>query len=450
MEREKLLKGIILTQKQTIDNLQRESSHLRAALRVFTNDATDGDDNHRVGDQTLYEDAIEGDIDQIMQSLSDGGDPNSTLSGTSSEGTDMNQENKGDVGNKEALLDEGVLVPVWDGIENVYRCTLCGWEIVERECQHCGAEYADYVCEENPDGLKMDESDATFHIQNEEHFLPALRSATPLLEVDPARLRPDTVAYGYDDSLTEYKALLERGATRLMCETFSLQYSDDSGIVLEMTANEELLDTWAGRSIVDAGCESWRVFLGREIHLSSDDLDGSTYLEDFLEEALLYGAKAPGLNSEEVVDTPELYWTTEQVGDGSWETKAVRRTDGEVAAKASTTEPSQPDFVGSNVNDDETGLAPVNAQNEGDTQEPDGYESSLDEDELNPPMVIAKNEYESDNSTDDDDEPSMDAYSGEEKEDGFESEREEKFWGAEEERYKFEGDSDRELTEEYD
>ncbi|KAJ8096305.1 hypothetical protein PM082_011461 [Marasmius tenuissimus] len=50
-------------------------------------------------------------------------------------------------------------------------------------------------------------------------------TTTPFVELDPVRFRPDTVAYGYEERLEEYKALLERGATRLMCRTFGFSCS---------------------------------------------------------------------------------------------------------------------------------------------------------------------------------------------------------------------------------
>ncbi|KAJ8096304.1 hypothetical protein PM082_011460 [Marasmius tenuissimus] len=46
-----LLKRIILTQKQTIENLERESTQLCAALRVFV-DETSNTKSHM--DETIY------------------------------------------------------------------------------------------------------------------------------------------------------------------------------------------------------------------------------------------------------------------------------------------------------------------------------------------------------------------------------------------------------------
>ncbi|KAL0577574.1 hypothetical protein V5O48_004405 [Marasmius crinis-equi] len=152
-------RGPIFTQKQTIDSFQRESAQLRTALRVFTEDNIRLD--HQIGDQAIYEDVVEGDISQLMECLSDGGDSNSSLSG-------MNvHEGESDGGFANGKhMDEDVSGLIQGSLKTVYRCV---WEITERACQHCGEEYRNHIelyttqtYEEAPEGLKMDESDATF------------------------------------------------------------------------------------------------------------------------------------------------------------------------------------------------------------------------------------------------------------------------------------------------
>ncbi|KAK7028857.1 hypothetical protein VNI00_014870 [Paramarasmius palmivorus] len=60
------------------------------------------------------------------------------------------------------------------------------------------------------------------------------RHTTPLQDIDADRFHPETVAYDYEDRVEEYQALLTRRATRMMCETFYLSCSRDTGIWLEM------------------------------------------------------------------------------------------------------------------------------------------------------------------------------------------------------------------------
>ncbi|KAL0577582.1 hypothetical protein V5O48_004414 [Marasmius crinis-equi] len=449
MEREKLLlRGIILAQRKTIENLQRDSHQLRSALRVFTDDAG----SKPSAEDSIFEDAMNDDenLDGLLDSLafSDVEDLNATPSEVSANSkvvleavreVEVNYEIHEKV---EEGDDEKEPIPLWDAQEDVYRCPFCGWEIVERECQGCGEEYTNYVCEETPDGYEVDESDETFHLHNEDHLLPTQRSTTPLLEVDPARLHRDTVAYGYEERLDEYKALLQRGGTRLMCETFSLEYSDDLGIFIEMADNEELFDVWAGADIIGSECGSWRVFLGREIHLSADDLDGSAYIEDFLEEALVYGTQEP---SEE----GEVFWVTTQVYPGHWETKGIlwkekagKGPEGIVALNEEPSETQVTDPTESSGAVGIEGVTPAKGAAVDDADGDDGYESLLDEDELNSPFSIAKNEYESDGI----DDGSIGADSDEEE--GFESEKEDKFWGPGQERYQY--NSEGSVAEEYE
>lgn len=124
--------------------------------------------------------------------------------------------------------------------------------------------------------------------------------------MDSGRLRPDTVAYGYEGRVNEYRALLSRGATRLMCETFYLSFSQEMGIVLGMA--DDLFDDWAGEELEDA--ISWKVYLGREIHLEDGDDDGSEYIDAVLEDALLFGGHTESYVFWETVQTEPRHWVT--------------------------------------------------------------------------------------------------------------------------------------------
>ncbi|KAK1217122.1 hypothetical protein PQX77_020239 [Marasmius sp. AFHP31] len=458
IDREKLLlKGIVLTQKQTIENLQRESNQLRAALRVFTDESSN---TKPVGDETVYFEASEDtDIEMIVESLnfSDVG----AISGTQGQSGDGEVLTAGhDEKERDEFASDGTgeeeedgVAPIWSKEDDLYRCALCNWEIVERECQGCWYDYSNYVyinsqcsalpqdCEFDPiDGDKLDQSDTTFHLQNDDYLFPTNRSSTPVLTVNPARLRPDTVAYGYESRTTEYKSLLERGATRPMCETFSLSYSSDSGIIFNMTDNDDLFDTWAGEAILAKECLSWKVSLGREIRLDPEDLDGSVYIEDFLEEALLY-------STERLEEPGSIYWVTREVKWGHWETRAVLSTSGEEEEqRLSIAEPSRPvqDAVPKNTSVTEwlsSSEAPADPEHPDDNDNLYGSESSLDSEAELP---VGKNDYESDGIDDESLPP------GSDESDGFESDREDKYWGPPEGGYKYAGsDSEDDEGEDY-
>ncbi|KAK7028165.1 hypothetical protein VNI00_014980 [Paramarasmius palmivorus] len=192
--------------------------------------------------------------------------------------------------------------PIWSGEgDGIYRCSECNWEIAERFCEGCGMDYREWVCEETPDSIPIDANLLdNFHQkrhqdQQEYRLSGPPRATTPLRDIDLARLRPDTIAYDYEDRVEEYRELLARGATRMMCETFYLSYMQDTGIWFEMT--DDLVQEWAGPEMLKVdpdsgvGFVSWKVCLGREIVLDEDDTDGSRYVDECLEEALLFGSR---------------------------------------------------------------------------------------------------------------------------------------------------------------
>ncbi|KAG7094514.1 hypothetical protein E1B28_005345 [Marasmius oreades] len=357
------------------------------------------------------------DLEKLVESFS--ASESDLCSRTASETID-DAEESGQEEEREELL------PIWDGEERIYRCVVCGWEIIERECQkpECGEKYSDYVCQESPDGIPLDESDRTFHLCDDSYLLPSIRSITPLLDIDPARLHPETVAYGFEGRLYEYEALLTRGATRLMCETFNLSYSDETGIVLEMKDPDldDLFQEWAGDRIVSSECESWKIFLGREIHLADDDVDGSEYVNDFLEDALLFDRDS------------SVQWKTTEVRTGAWETK------GDLSEGRDDCENVQNDGTSAQVGSDNE------ADCDGDEREYDTDENGTDEEKpLTSTKEVARNEYESDGIEDE-------CVTGESRvEYGVESDRDEdSFWGSDDGRYKYDSANEGDVTEEYE
>lgn len=114
----------------------------------------------------------------------------------------------------------------------------------------------------------------------------------------------------------EYEELLARGATRLMCETFELQFTL-GGIVA--WADQNIFDEFTGSGMKKG--DRWKICLGRRIQLDEEDLDGSQFVEDFLEDAVLFPLHFP--LSNRVAER----WETVEVTSGVWETRPMLDVD---------------------------------------------------------------------------------------------------------------------------
>jgi hypothetical protein len=139
------------------------------------------------------------------------------------------------------------------------------------------------------------------------------RGTTPLLDIDRDNEHvPDAYRYCYPDR--EYFSLLERGATPLMCETFELEFSEEHGIIA--WADDEIYDNFAGPMMKPG--DLWKIHLGRRVCLDPYDFDGAQFLDDFLEENLLFpiGGKAEYLHSpyETVLESPGIWATRPRQG----------------------------------------------------------------------------------------------------------------------------------------
>ena len=84
--------------------------------------------------------------------------------------------------------------------------------------------------------------------------------------------------------MDEYTQLLRRGATRLMCETFYLEFTKEDGIFA--WADQNLYEEFSGPLMLPG--DFWKIHLGRRIELDEDDLDGGQFLEELLEDALYF------------------------------------------------------------------------------------------------------------------------------------------------------------------
>lgn len=95
------------------------------------------------------------------------------------------------------------------------------------------------------------------------------RGTTPLLQVDPD---------------VEFSELLARGATAEMCKRFSLEFIPAAGIIAWL--DEYFIEEFAGSEMKN--CQRWMLYLGRCVRLHWNDDDGSIFMTEFLEEAVLY------------------------------------------------------------------------------------------------------------------------------------------------------------------
>ncbi|KAJ7786360.1 hypothetical protein B0H16DRAFT_28529 [Mycena metata] len=200
----------------------------------------------------------------------------------------------------EAFLSSEVVSPeaVLDEQDGVYRCSECMWEIDDRLCPTCGFEF---------DIDPLDDGDST---TNEGFSLDrgsVPRGDTPLRDLEQYVLPSYMSAHDSD----EYEQLRRRGATRLMCETFQLQFDSDTGIIA--WADSDIYDEFSG-PLMQQG-DFWKIMLGRRIQLDDDDPDGSGFIEALLEDALLMPLQNCG-RWETVEESPGI-WVTRSPQDQS-------------------------------------------------------------------------------------------------------------------------------------
>ena len=117
-------------------------------------------------------------------------------------------------------------------------------------------------------------------------------------DINPSASAPSP---SYHNRAEEFRALLQRGATRLMCETFHLSFSEKEGIIA--WADDVIYEQFSGPAMLKG--DFWKIHLGRRIELDEDDLDGSMFIEGLLEDVLLY---------------PQHWYTMKRYRNGGWET----------------------------------------------------------------------------------------------------------------------------------
>ncbi|KAL0948782.1 hypothetical protein HGRIS_008912 [Hohenbuehelia grisea] len=192
----------------------------------------------------------------------------------------------------------------WHEADRVYRCSGCATEVVDGVCQGCGEEY-DSDDEEHPE-----DSISTQSLALDPDRTSHERGTTPLL--DPGVYLVPKEYRGRED---EYRALLERGATRLMCETFHLEFRTDVGIIA--WADTDLFAEFSGPGMLKH--DTWCIRLGRRVVLDEEDLDGACFIQDLLEDALLFPLRSA------ISDKVAERWHTVQLSQLSctWETRLM-------------------------------------------------------------------------------------------------------------------------------
>ena len=215
---------------------------------------------------------------------------------------------------------------IWDDIDHVFRCSDCLFEVEEGYCRACDLTYdwdavsstcrftfpervffSDTTIRQGDERNKESVSVAS-HAASDDRCM-SRRGTTPLAEPDPQ------VISSYSGSRFEYySSLIERGATPVMCDTFNLEYTPYDGIVA--WADQGIFDAFAGPGMPEG--DKWKIYLGRRIQLDDDDLDGSEFIEDLLEDILYYP-----------VGTWAVQWTTVEESPGIWATKPQLRNEEE-------------------------------------------------------------------------------------------------------------------------
>jgi len=115
----------------------------------------------------------------------------------------------------------------------------------------------------------------------------------------------------------EYKELLRRGATRIMCETFHLEFSQQGGIYA--WADPQMFEDFSGPAMKER--DFWKIHLGRRVTLDQDDEDGSAFIDGLLEDALFFPFRKP--TSERTFEK----WETVEDTPGIWVTRLKANRD---------------------------------------------------------------------------------------------------------------------------
>lgn len=267
-------------QERTIFSQKSEIARLRKALRVFLAEAEGSEDED---------------------------DSSSDSEATSIASDEDVKKEEGEEGEDSDDSDDSLPTPIyntqnesWDD-DYTPRCVECHGEVVEGHCACCDKEHA-----WDPKLYEVSHSTESHAISTSRSRAP--RSTTPLLRRSKIKVaQPPNV---YLRRMDEYTQLLRRGATRLMCETFHLEFTKEDGIFA--WADQNLYEEFSG-PLMQPG-DFWKIHLGGRIELDEDDLDGAQFLEELLEDALYFANHL--IPWETVEETPGI-WVTRLAKKGS-------------------------------------------------------------------------------------------------------------------------------------
>ncbi|KAJ7665266.1 hypothetical protein DFH06DRAFT_923309, partial [Mycena polygramma] len=193
------------------------------------------------------------------------------------------------------------MLALWDVIDGVYRCPQCKWELEGGVCSiGCQLEFGTDHADEADYTDTDDEADYTGNDGSCSDHATDCRSESPL----PGEYASAPSFYAKPGGQIEYEELRRRGATRLMCETFNLEFSSDTGIIA--WADDDIYTEFA-RPLMQRG-DFWKIMLGTRVRLDEDDPDGSAFVEALLEDALVFPLSSGG-KWETVEESPGI-WVT--------------------------------------------------------------------------------------------------------------------------------------------
>ncbi|KAJ7581739.1 hypothetical protein C8J56DRAFT_1056742 [Mycena floridula] len=247
--------------------------------------------------------ALQRALQSFTQPLNNDGDDDILEEEAPEDGKDDSDKEEEDNGYNDQGPETGATDPPtaqWDEYDQIYRCSNCFWEIDDGTCP-CYAEF----------DIPMTDTNATWSVTAseaaQEDRCTASRGNTPTLPIEKGFV-PAEYSNPWTRREEEYEQLLRRGATRIMCETFHLEFTNDEGIVA--WADSDLYEAFSGPPM-QVG-DFWKIYLGRRIQLDSQDSDGSQFIEDLLED--ISDAYYTGCGC----------WRTTEEAPGIWATRLLR------------------------------------------------------------------------------------------------------------------------------
>lgn len=96
-----------------------------------------------------------------------------------------------------------------------------------------------------------------------------------------------------------------------MIATFQMTFSEEEGIIA--WADDEIYQQFSGPGMKNG--DQWKIMLGRRIRLDVDDLDGSIFVEELLEDAIMHPLLADPTWETVRVEGDSKVWVTRPIGE---------------------------------------------------------------------------------------------------------------------------------------